>query len=419
MKNRIVIITARRVLIMAGVLVLAAGGWMVTAKLLPPSDQHFMVLPVGRGDVQETVLATGIVKPSRLIAIGAQVSGRLTSLKAGVGDHVKSGDLIAEIDSQPQYYSLRTAQAALDNVKAQRIEKQAALDYAQASLARQQATWEKNASSRADLDAADEAVKTARAQIAELDAQIVSAEVAVDTAKVNLAYTRITTPIDGTVLAVVTQEGQTVNSTQSAPTIVILGQIDVMTVRAQISEADIVKVKAGQPIYFTIVGDPDHRYQAKLEAIEPAPDSIRTDTAVSSSSTSTTSSSSSSTSSAIYYNGIFSVPNTDGRLKTYMTAEVHVVVGEVRDVVTVPATVLTHKGPDGRYGVMVAGADQHPQLRRVEIGLNNKVVAQVLSGLEVGDKVLVEPAAAGQKSPQPFPGGPPGGGPGGPPPMGF
>jgi macrolide-specific efflux system membrane fusion protein len=416
MKN---IVTTRRVLVLAGLIVLVAGGWLLKATLLAPSEQHLMALRVERGDVQDTVLATGVVKPSRLIAIGAQVSGRLTSLKVGIGDRVKSGDLIAEIDSQPQFYLLRSAQAALDTVKAQRVEKQAVLDYAEPSLARQRVTWAKNASSRADLDEAEEAVKTARAQIAELDAQIVSAEVGVDTARVNLAYTRITTPIDGTVLAVVTPEGQTVNAAQSAPTIVILGQIDVMTVRAQISEADIVKVKTGQPIYFTIVGDADHRYQAKLEAIDPAPDSIRSDTAVSSSSTTTTSSSSGSTSSAIYYNGIFSVPNPDGRLKTYMTAEVHIVVGEAKGVVTVPATVLTHKGPDGHYLVMVAGADQRPQPRRVEIGLNNKVIAQVLSGLDVGDKVLVEPAAAGQKQSQPFPGGPPGGGPGGPPPMGF
>src|SRR3546814_1790453 len=97
-----------------------------------------------------------------------------------------------------------------------------------------------------------------------LEAQIVEAEVAVEIARVDLGYTKITAPIDGTVLAIVTQEGQTVNATQSAPTIIVIGQIDVMTVRAEISEADIVRVRPGQQVYFTILGDPDHRYEATL-----------------------------------------------------------------------------------------------------------------------------------------------------------
>src|SRR3546814_9169847 len=106
-----------------------------------------------------------------------------------------------------------------------------------------------------------------------LEAQIVEGEVAVEIARVDLGYTKITAPIDGTVLAIVTQEGQTVNATQSAPTIIVIGQIDVMTVRAEISEADIVRVRPGQQVYFTILGDPDHRYEATLAGIEPAPES--------------------------------------------------------------------------------------------------------------------------------------------------
>src|SRR3546814_7901329 len=101
-----------------------------------------------------------------------------------------------------------------------------------------------NAVSQADYEAAEAAVSTTRAQIEALEAQIVEAGVAVEIARVNLGYTRITAPIDGTVLAIVTQEGQTVNASQSAPTIIVLGQIDIMTVRAEISEADIVHVRS-------------------------------------------------------------------------------------------------------------------------------------------------------------------------------
>src|SRR3546814_20214862 len=95
--------------------------------------------------------------------------------------------------------------------------------------------------------------------------------------RVNLCYAQITAPSDGTVLAIVTQEGQTVNASQSAPTIIVLGQIDVMTVRAEISEADIVHVRPGQAVTFTILADPDPRYEATLGSLEPAPESITGD----------------------------------------------------------------------------------------------------------------------------------------------
>lgn len=104
-----------------------------------------------------------------------------------------------------------------------------------------------------------------------MDAQIAQAEIAVSTAKLNLGYTKITSPINGTVVAIPVEEGQTVNAVQSAPTIIKVAQLDTMTVEAQISEADVVKVKAGMPVYFTILGEPEERFSATLRAIEPAP----------------------------------------------------------------------------------------------------------------------------------------------------
>lgn len=260
----------------------------------------------------------------------------MTSLKVSVGNIVKRGDLIAQIDPVTRQNDLRTAEAALQNSCAQRAEKEATLALAEAALSRQQVTFAQKASSRADFETADATVKQTRAQISALDAQIMQAQVSVDTARVNLDYTRITAPIDGTVLAVVTQEGQTVNAVQSAPTIVILGQLAIMAIRAEISEVDVIKVRPGQNVYFNILGDPDRRYTASLVSIEPAPESIKSDSSFSSSTVSSSSTSSSATSSAIYYNGTFSAPNADGRLLTYMTAEVHVVVAEAKDTLTIP-----------------------------------------------------------------------------------
>ena len=231
---------------------------------------------------------------------------------------------------------------------------------------------------------------TANAQIAALDAQIEQGKVAVSNAQTNLGYTRITAPIDGTVLAVTSQQGQTLNANQSTPTIVVLGQLDRMTVEAEISEADILKVSPGQDVYFSVLGDSGRRYEGKLETIDPAPESITSDRAIS---TSTSSSSSSSSTSAIYYFGNFDIDNADGRLRTYMTAEVHIVLGRATGVLTIPSAAVSLPRADGSRSVQVQAADGSVSRRQVEIGLDDKVTAEVISGLQEGDRVVTGTAA--------------------------
>lgn len=369
--------------------------------------------PVARGNVEEAVLASGTFRPIKLVAVGAQVSGRITALHVKLGDVVKKDSLVAEIDSTTQSNDLKTAQASLANVRAQRQESEADLENAQTTLIRQQTIFRNQAGSKADLDSAEASVKKITAQIAALDAQITSAEVAVETARANLSYTHITAPMDGTVLAIVNQQGQTVNAAQSAPTIVILGQLDTMIVRTEISEADVVKVKVGQSIYFTILGDPNTRYDATLQSIEPAPESITSDSSVTSSSTTTSSSSSttsSSSTSAIYYNGVFAVPNPDNYFRTYMSAEVHIVLGQARNVLTIPSSALGAKSAEGSYPVQVVSDNGKRIRRNVIVGLNNNVSAEIVSGLSEGENIVVgEASTAATKTNS---GGPP-------PPMGF
>ncbi|MFD2184857.1 efflux RND transporter periplasmic adaptor subunit [Rhodoplanes azumiensis] len=377
---------------MAATLAVAAvAAVAVRAAVAPPPGADLMTAAVTVGDIEETVLASGMLKPVELVAVGAQASGRIVALKVKLGDTVKTGDLIAEIDSLTQQNTLRTALAALDDKRAQRVEKEANLVQAEATLARHNITFAQKASSRADFDAAETAVKATRAQIAQLDAQIVAAEVEVETARVNLGYTRITAPIDGTVLAIVAQQGQTVNAVQSAPTIVVLGRLDTMTVRAEISEADIVRVRPGQDVWFTILGDPERRFHATLRAIEPAPESIKSDSSfstTSSSSSSSSGSSSSTSTSAIYYIGVFDVPNPNGWLRTYMTAQVHIVLGAAKGVPLVPSAALGPKEPDGRRTVQVVGPDGAIETRRVTVGLDTKATAEIRAGLQPGERVV-------------------------------
>ena len=366
---------------------LAGGGYAIKHFYFTEVPPVIISVPATRGDIEETVLATGLLKPAKLVAVGAQVSGRILRLTAKLGQEVKTGDEIAEIDSVTQVNNLRTAEAALANVQAQRAEKEATLARNLQTLARQQQMVARKAVSQADYETAEADVKVARAQISALDAEIIEAKVAVETAKANLGYTKITAPIDGTVLAVVSQEGQTVNASQSAPTIVVLGQLDTMTVRVEISEADIVNVHAGQEVSFNVLGEPDKSYSGKLEMIEPAPESIRSDSSISTSSSSS-SSSSSTTSSAIYYIGVFDVPNPDRRLRTYMTAEVSIVVAEAKNVLTIPTSALGKRAKSGKYLVQVLADDGSIDKRQVSIGLNDKMVAEVIDGLSEGDRVV-------------------------------
>lgn len=342
-----------------------------------------LTAPVVRGDIEVTVLAQGTLKPRNLVAIGAQASGRITNIAVELGQTVKQGDLIAEIDSVNQQNALKSAQSDLAVARAQRVEREATLDLALRTLDRLEKLQRSNLTLQNDFDRATSDLAVARAQIEALDAQIAQAEVAIETAEANLAYTRITAPGDGTVLAITAQQGQTVNAAQSAPTIVVLGDLTQMEVHAEISEADIGQVRPGQKVWFTTLGAPDRRYEAVLEAVAPAPESIVNDSSLSGAT-----GSGGATSEAIYYNGRFTVPNPDGRLRTYMTAEVHIVLGQVQDVLTVPAIALGAPGADGQYRLQVQGSDGSLQERAVSVGLNDKVMAEITGGLQEGERIV-------------------------------
>ncbi len=240
-----------------------------------------------------------------------------------------------------------------------------------------------DASSSADLESAQAQLESTRADISSLDAQIIKAIIAVDTAKANLGYTKIVAPIDGVVLSVSIEEGQTVVSTQTATTILTLADMDTITVKAKISEADITKVKPGQAVYFTLIGDTETRYYSRVRALEPGPAST----------TSTTSGSSSTSSSAIYYNGLFEIPNPDHKLRVSMTAQVFIVLNEAKQALCIPVSALGDRQKDGRYPVKVL-KDDGPEIRMIRVGVNNNVHIQVAEGLRDGERVVVGDSAS-------------------------
>lgn len=369
--------------------------------LMPAAPPELEVSPVQRGDIEQVVEATGTLKPSRLVSVGAQVSGRIETLHVKLGDRVKAGDLIAEIDSRTQRNALQSAQAAQRSARANRDALAADLRQYQLTLQRQQALVARQLVARADYDAARTKVDATREQVAALDGEVVQRQTDVDVAQTNLGYTRITAPTDGTVLAVVARQGQTVNAVQSAPTIVMLGNQDVMTVYAEISEADVVHTALGQEAYFTILGDSGRRYSSTLRDIAPAPESITNEDT---SGFAAPGASAGASRTAMYYNGQFDVDNADGRLRSYMTAQVRIVLGRAKGVLTIPSAALGARAADGSYSVQVRGADGRPAARRVTTGLDDQINVEVRSGLQQGEQVVLAqtadaPAATGAAQP--------------------
>jgi macrolide-specific efflux system membrane fusion protein len=369
----------------------AAGALLVvllialTSYLQRPPQANHVTAPVRVGDIENAVLATGKIDAVERVNVGAQVSGQVKSLKVKLGDRVTQGQPIADIDDLPQRNDLRNAEAALNVAKADLQAKQALLKQAESRFKRQKRMLNDEASSLEDFEAAEATLTTTRAELIALNARIVQAQIEVDKKKVDLSYTRILAPMDGIVIAVITQQGQTVNANQSAPTIVKLARLDLMTIKAQISEADITRVSQGQKAYFTIFSDPEKRYDATLRTVELAPESVMKDDSLSGSS----SASGSGTSNAsVYYNALLDVPNPDNRLRIAMTAQVSLLLGEAKNTLLVPIQAV-RKTEDKKQQVQVLTANDRLEMREVKTGITNNVDIQILSGLKAGETVVL------------------------------
>jgi macrolide-specific efflux system membrane fusion protein len=378
---------AHRTTIIVVIILLAAGGWFGRDYLFPPETApSYVTAKVTRGDLESTVLASGALESYQLVSVGAQVSGQIQKLHVALGDVIKQGDLIAEIDPSTQQNALSDAKANLANIQAQLASKKATLRQAQLAYERQQKMRRLDASPQEDLETATATLAVTKAEINALNAEIDQAKIAVDTAQIDLDYTQIKAPMDGTVVSLPVKVGQTVNAVQTTPTIIKLAQLDTMTVKAEISEADVIRVKPGQKVYFTILGDPDTKYHATLRAIEPAPDEIDdNDDGI-------------ADDEAVYYNALFDVPNPDGVLRIAMTTEVTIILKSVKDALIIPSSALI-SGQDGKQYVQIATAnsdgDKQPTIKQVPVtvGLNTNVKAEITSGVAEGDNVVIGAAS--------------------------
>ncbi|WP_417829313.1 efflux RND transporter periplasmic adaptor subunit [Thalassospira sp.] len=370
-----------RNIIIALVLIVGAA-WGLQAFLFPrPPAPNFVTTKPYIGTIEDTVLATGAVSAAKLVSVGAQVSGQIKALHVELGDRIKEGDLIAEIDPSTQENDLLEAEASLAYAKAQLVAQQATLKQAELDFERQKKMRALDASPQEDFDAAEATLAIAKADIDALNAEIAQAEVAVDTARIDLGYTKITAPMDGTVVALPVKEGQTVNATQETPTIIKLAKLDQVTIKAEVSEADIIRLHEDMPVSFNVLGDANTIYHSTLRAIEPAPTEIEDDDE-------------NTDDEAVYYNALFDIDNPDRLLRLWMTAEVSIIVDRSEDAMIVPSSALEGPASDGRYFVDVLNADGTIDHRAVTVGLNTNINAEITSGLDVDDEIIVGMASS-------------------------
>ncbi|WP_058911954.1 efflux RND transporter periplasmic adaptor subunit [Entomohabitans teleogrylli] len=353
---------------------------------LQPSPREWLTVPVRRGEIQSIISVIGKIEAVERVNIGAQVSGQLKSLKVKIGDHVKKGQLIAEIDSLPQRNELRNAEAALQVARAELQRREAALKRQQSAFRRQQRMLREDASSQQNYEEVSEALAGAKADLTAQQARIVQAQIEVDKKRLDLSYTRIMAPMDGTVIAIITKQGQTVNSNQSAPTIARLARLDTMTVRAQISEVDINSIRHGQKVWFTIFPEPEKRYAATLRMIELAPESMMKQDAGSGTNDSA---SPTATNSAVYYHALLDIPNPDNKLRIAMTAQVSFLRQSASNALLIPLQAMK-KGPNNRPYVEVINQSGVPEIHFITTGITDHVDIQVLDGLRPGDNVVLQ-----------------------------
>jgi membrane fusion protein, macrolide-specific efflux system len=375
-------------LALVGAAAYAVHAWAARAG----ATDQLTVATVLRGDLEDTVTATGILQPRDYVDVGTQVSGQLKKLHVEIGSRVKAGQLIAEIDPTVYQSRVEADQAQLRTQQAQLVDKQAQLTLAEEQHERQVNLMNDNATTQDALQTSEAALGSARAQIDVLKAQIEQTQSTLRGDQASLNYTKIYAPMSGTVVAQSAKQGQTLNANQQAPLIVRVADLSTMTVQSQVSEADVAKLRAGMPVYFTTLGDTNKRWYGTLRQINPTPETVNN---------------------VVLYDALFDVDNRDGALMTQMTAQVFFVAAEAKNAVLVPVSALRpasapaapRRGTrandaapavdprtslaNGPAVVRVVASNGSIVPRDVRVGVVSRVSAQIVSGLEPGEQIVI------------------------------
>lgn len=360
----------------------AAGSWFWYGSASQPSQNDGRFVSVTRGNIEEVVTAQGKLEPKQYVDVGTQVSGQLKKIFVDIGDTVKQGQLLAEIDPRVFQAQVEAGEARLNSLRAQLNQQKAELTLAKQNLKRNQNLIAVNAVSRQTLEESESQAAVAKAQVDSILAQIQETESNLKASRTNLGFTKIYAPMSGTVTTLPTKEGQTLNANQTAPTIMQVANLDVMTVRAQVAEADVSRLKENMPAYFTTLGDSEHRWYGKVQQIQPSPQIVND---------------------VVLYDVLIDVKNEGRRLMTGMTTQVFFILGKADDVLIAPAQVLTRRITNGdnekgkAYRIAIL-TPTGPQSRIIHVGLQTRTQAEVTEGLSEGDRIAAGRSAGASGS---------------------
>jgi HlyD family secretion protein len=379
-------------LLLAGIVILAvgvAGWWTLGSRTIV----RYATSPVERGTVTRTVTATGTVNPELTIIVGTYVSGVIQELYCDYNTQVKTGQVCAKIDPRPYQTQVDQAKANLAVARAQLEKDKAYLAYTRLSFDRAARLVQTKTVSQDRFDNAKSTLEQAEAQIAFDDATIQQRQAALDAAKVNLDYTDISSPVDGTVVSRNVTKGQTVAASFQTPTLFLIAtDLTKMEVDANVSESDIGGIKAGGKATFTVDAFPKRTFQGTVSQVRQSPQTVQN---------------------VVTYDVVVSVDNSDLALKPGMTAATRIVTAHRPDVLRVPNQALryvpsTASGPSTPERATTASGETRIWLLRnersmavaVTIGLDDDSFTEIASGaVEPGDLVITGERPAGSSRP--------------------
>ncbi len=372
----------------SAILLLAIGFYAFTLFRSSEQTFSFETVKVGKGTISNTVTATGTLEAIKTVSVGTQVSGVITKLYVDFNSQVKKGQLLAQLDETPLIAQLDQSKSSVDQAEAQ-------VKYQKATYERYQTLIVKKLIAQSDFDLAEYNYKNASASLK-------NAQSVYDKNKINLAYARIYSPIDGVILNRAVDEGQTVAASFNTPTLfTIANDLTQMQVEAKIDEADIGQIMMNQRVKFTVDAFPDLKFNGTVSEIRKQPVV---------------------TNNVVTYTVIIQAPNPDTKLMPGMTASTVIYVNEKIEIPVVPGKALrftpdamvysdylkslpmesAHGMPKELPGIEVKGSKNSYvwikngdaiQRSEVKIGENDGINYELLSGLNQGDEIVLSMSA--------------------------
>ena len=236
-----------------------------------PAETSLLTEAVKRADIENTINATGTLEPRRYVDVGAQVSGQVKKIHIEEGDTVAAGQLLLEIDATVFETRVKNTEASLEGNRAQLQQLQAELELAQLRAKRNQDLFDKKAVSEDTWFESRANVKILSAKIRAMEAQIKADDASLEGDKATLGYAKIYAPISGTVVSIAVREGQTLNANQNAPLLLKIADLSVLTLRAEVSEADVTRLQKGMDVFFKTFGGGERRWYSTVRQILPTP----------------------------------------------------------------------------------------------------------------------------------------------------